>query len=112
MASVGLCLFRLVVFAYRSRAVYPFSHPDRAGDSSPPAFPYNKNKDCIEYGREEHMPIDAHSSELRLVAQAQGQTPDEPAYEVTALLLANCIGGDLRRSDNPGRARVNRRRLF
>ena len=55
------------------------------------------------------LPIDAHSSELRLVAQAQGQTPDEPVFE-TALLLVNCTGGDLRRSDNPGRAPVNRRR--
>ncbi len=56
------------------------------------------------------LPIDAHSSELRLVDQAQGQTPDEPAYEVTALLLVNCIGGGLGRPDNPGWAPVNRRR--
>ena len=55
------------------------------------------------------LPIDAHSSELRLVAPAQGRTPDEPVYE-TALLFVNCIGGDLRRSNNPGRAPVNRRR--
>jgi hypothetical protein len=30
-----------------------------------------KTKDCIAYGPAEHMPIDAHSSELRL-AQSQG----------------------------------------
>jgi hypothetical protein len=47
-----------------------------------------------------------------LTAQAKRQTPDEPAYEVIALLFVNCSGGDLRRSDNPGRALVNQRRPF
>ena len=80
-----------------------------AEDSSPPAFLYNKKRIALSTDEQYILPIDAHSWELRLVAQAQGQTPDEPVYE-TALLLVNCIGADLRRSDNPGRAPVNRRR--
>ena len=71
-----------------------------------------KKRIALSLDPQNTLPIDAHSSELRLTAQAQRQTPDEPSYEVTALLLVNCSGGALRRSDNPGRAPVNQRRPF
>jgi hypothetical protein len=38
-----------------------------------------KTRIALSTDAQNTLPIDAHSSELRLVAQAQGQTPDEPA---------------------------------
>ena len=97
------------IFSYCSRAVYHVHTLTVPEILHRRLFLTIKTRIALITDAQKILAIDAHSSELRLVAQAQGQTPDEPVYE-TALLLVNCIGADLRRSDNPGRAPVNRRR--
>ena len=46
--------FSSSMFAYCSRDIRTFSR-FAVSDSSTPGFPYNENKDCIEYGSEQHI---------------------------------------------------------
>src|ERR1700693_1938610 len=103
MASDGLCLFRLVdvrvLFA-------PSAHFHTLTVSQillRRLFLTMKTRIALSTDAQNILPIDAQFAELRLVAQAQGQTPYEPEYEPSALASCQLYS---RRSAAFGKARA------